>query len=147
MTMTISIIMPCYTAAAHLPISVGSVQAQTHTDLELVIVDDGSTDDSWQTLQKLAQTDSRIRVFQQANAGAAAARNDALQKARGAYTAFVDSDDTWHPGFLEAMVSAPTIHPKSASFYSRHGMSGRRGTTSSPTRNGVEPGWWSSARN
>lgn len=102
----VSIIMPCYNAAAHLPRSVGSVLAQTYADWELVIVDDGSKDQSWQSLQHLASQDKRIRVYQQANAGAASARNHALRKARDTYTAFLDSDDTWHPEFLEAMVAA-----------------------------------------
>lgn len=106
MHQTVSVIMPCYNAAPHLPASVGSLQAQTRPNWELVIVDDGSTDDSWQVLKKLAHADPRIRVFQQPNAGAAAARNHALREARGAYTAFLDSDDTWHPEFLEAMTAA-----------------------------------------
>lgn len=113
----VSIVMPCYNAAAHLQTSIGSVLAQTLQDWELIIVDDGSTDDSWQTLQKLAQADSRIRVFQQANAGAAAARNRALHEARGAYTAFLDSDDAWHPEFLEAMLTALDSDPDAGIAY------------------------------
>lgn len=111
MSPSISIVMPCYNAAAHLHQSVGSVLAQTLADWELIIVDDGSTDDSWQILQQLAAKDSRIRVFHQANAGAAAARNRALQEASGAYTAFLDADDTWHPEFLSAMVPALDAEP------------------------------------
>lgn len=103
---TISIVMPCYNAEAYLPTSIGSVLAQTRSDWELVIVDDGSTDLSWQTLQRFAAQDNRIRIFQQVNAGAAAARNRALRETRGAYVAFLDSDDTWHPEFLDAMVTA-----------------------------------------
>jgi len=106
MTPHISIIMPCYNAAAYLPQSVGSVLAQTRSNWELVIVDDGSTDASWQELQRLAAADPRIRVFRQPNAGAAAARNRALLDAHGVYTAFLDADDTWHPEFLEAMEAA-----------------------------------------
>ncbi|MBW8306761.1 MAG: glycosyltransferase [Thiobacillus sp.] len=113
----VSIVMPCYNAAAHLQTSIGSVLAQTLQDWELIIVDDGSTDDSWQTLQKLVQADSRIRVFQQANAGAAAARNRALHEARGAYTAFLDSDDAWHPEFLEAMLTALDSDPDAGIAY------------------------------
>ena len=106
MNPAVSIVMPCYNAASHLPQSVGSVLAQTHADWELVIVDDGSTDASWETLQRFAAEDSRIRVFQQANAGAAAARNHGLRQSRGLYTAFLDADDTWHPEFLDAMLAA-----------------------------------------
>lgn len=102
----VSIIMPCFNAEAHLGTSVESVLKQTFTDWELVMVDDGSTDSTWQTLEKLAATDARIRIFHQANAGAAAARNRALRESHGVYTAFLDADDTWDPEFLEAMVTA-----------------------------------------
>lgn len=111
MNPVISIVMPCFNAAAHLHLSIGSVLAQTLQDWELVIVDDGSTDQSWQTLLLLAAKDQRIRIFQQPNAGAAAARNRALREARGAYTAFLDADDTWHPEFLEAMMTALATDP------------------------------------
>lgn len=107
----VSIVMPCYNAAAHLQTSIGSVLAQTLQDWELIIVDDGSTDQSWQILQQLAARDQRIRILQQSNAGAAAARNRALREARGACTAFLDSDDTWHPEFLEAMMTALASDP------------------------------------
>ena len=106
MSPTVSIVMPCYNAEARLPASVGSVLAQTRTDWELIIVDDGSTDHSWQTLQQLATTDPRIHVYQQTNAGAAAARNHGLKHVQGTYTAFLDSDDTWAPQFLEVMLDA-----------------------------------------
>jgi glycosyltransferase involved in cell wall biosynthesis len=111
MNPAISIVMPCYNAAAHLPLSVGSVLAQTRDDWELIIVDDGSKDLSWQTLQRLAAQDPRIRIFQQPNAGPAAARNRALREARGARIAFLDSDDTWHPEFLDAMAATLDADP------------------------------------
>jgi GT2 family glycosyltransferase len=117
MHQTVSVIMPCYNAASHLPASVESVQAQTHTNWELVIVDDGSTDDSWQVLQNLAHADSRIRIFQQPNAGAAAARNRALREARGANTAFLDADDTWHAEFLHTMTAALAAKPDAGIAY------------------------------
>lgn len=102
----VSIVMPCYNAAPHLATSVGSVAAQTEGDWELIVVDDGSRDDSWPVLQGLAANDPRIRVFRQDNAGAAAARNRALSEARGEFIAFLDADDTWHPEFLAAMLAA-----------------------------------------
>ncbi len=100
---TTSIVMPCYNAADHLRTSIGSLQAQTRTDWELIVVDDGSSDASWSTLQEIAARDARIRIFQQPNSGAAAARNRALREVRGVYTAFLDADDTWHPDFLAEM--------------------------------------------
>ncbi len=106
MSVLTSIVMPCYNAAPHLARSVGSVLAQTLGNWELVIVDDGSTDNSWHELQRLANVEPRIRGYRQANAGAAAARNHALREARGDYIAFLDADDTWHPEFLESMQAA-----------------------------------------
>ncbi|MDP2028657.1 MAG: glycosyltransferase [Thiobacillus sp.] len=113
----VSIVMPCHNAAAHLSASVGSVRAQTCPDWQLVIVDDGSTDDSWQQLQKLSQADSRIQVYRQAHGGAAAARNRALREAHGALTAFLDADDTWHPEFLDAMTTALADRPDAGIAY------------------------------
>lgn len=129
MNPAVSIIMPCYNAAAHLSHSVGSVLSQTRTDWELVIVDDGSTDDSWKELQRLAEADLRIRVFQQTNAGAAAARNRGLQHAHGVYTAFLDADDAWAPEFLEIMSAALSQDPDAGIVYcgwQNLGLGGRR---------------------
>lgn len=126
-----SIIMPCYNAAAHLAQSVASIQAQTRSSWELLIVDDGSTDTSWQEMQRLAATDARIRIFQQTNAGAAAARNRILPEARAPYTAFLDADDTWHPEFLETMEAALDSHPEAGIAYcgwQNRGLGGERDT-------------------
>lgn len=102
----VSIVMPCFNACDHLERSVGSVRNQTYTAWELLIVDDGSTDESWQRLCALAARDSRIRPLRQHNAGAAAARNRGLTEVTGEFVAFLDADDTWAPTFLEAMTSA-----------------------------------------
>lgn len=103
---TVSIIMPCYNEASRIDRSIASVQAQTLHDWELIVVDDGSTDDSWQVLTALSASDTRIRILRQQNAGAAAARNRGLPLANGRFIAFLDADDTWEPQFLEAMSSA-----------------------------------------
>ncbi len=100
----VSIIMPCYNAAAHLPQSVGSILAQTFADWELIAVDDGSSDGTLAWLQ--AQADPRLRVHTQPNQGVSAARNAGLELARGECVAFLDADDTWAPDFLEKMVGA-----------------------------------------
>lgn len=97
----ISVIMPCYNASALLERSVASVLCQTHKDLELIAVDDGSTDS---TLGKLrAVKDSRVRVITQRNMGVCAARNRGLKEAGGQLVAFLDSDDTWDPACLEKL--------------------------------------------
>jgi glycosyltransferase involved in cell wall biosynthesis len=104
-TPCVSIVMPCYNAAPHLARSIGSVIAQTFAKWELVVVDDGSKDDSWAALEWLCAADPRIRAFRQTNAGAAAARNRALHEARGPFISFLDADDTWHPEFLATMLA------------------------------------------
>jgi glycosyltransferase involved in cell wall biosynthesis len=107
----VSIIMPCYNGAVHLARSVGSLRAQTVGDWELLLIDDGSTDDSRVVAEGLALVDARIRPFSQARAGAVAARNRGLSAATGRHVAFLDSDDTWHPEFLQAMLGALDENP------------------------------------
>lgn len=124
----ISIVMPCYNAAAHLPTSVGSVLAQTFTDWELIAVDDGSADGTLAWLE--AQPDPRIRVHHQPNRGVSTARNAGLALARGAYVAFLDADDTWSPDFLVSMNAALNARPDAVMAYcgwQNLGLSGDRG--------------------
>ena len=103
----VSVVMPVYNAAAWLPRAVESVLAQSHRNLELVAVDDGSHDDSLAILRGFAQADARVRVQRQpANGGVAAARNAALAAARGNYVAFLDADDWWHPAKLERQLAS-----------------------------------------
>lgn len=115
MAPVVSIIMPCYNAAAHLQSSVGSVLAQTFSDWELIAVDDGSTDNTLAWLQ--AQSDPRIRVHSQPNRGVSTARNVGLTEARATYVAFLDADDTWDTRFLEKMVASLQAHPQAVLVY------------------------------
>lgn len=102
----ISIITPAYNVALYLEETVRSVQAQTFTDWEMIIVDDCSTDDTFSLMTKLAKEDSRIHVLQNTkNLGVAATRNRALDAATGEYIAFLDSDDLWLPEKLEKQVA------------------------------------------
>lgn len=111
----ISIVMPCFNAAAHLPTSVGSVLAQTFSDWELIAVDDGSTDATLAWLQ--SQTDPRIHTLSQTNQGVSAARNSGLAMARGRYVAFLDADDTWKTSFLGTMMNALETVPEAVLAY------------------------------
>ncbi len=98
--------MPCYNSAATIERSSNSVCAQTHGNFELIIVDDGSHDDSAVIIERIMANDPRVRYLRQQNKGAAAARNFALAHAQGEYTAFLDADDTWEPTFLDKMTQA-----------------------------------------
>lgn len=98
----VSVVMPVYNAEQWLGRSIESVLRQTHPSLELLAVDDGSSDRSWDILCECASQDGRIKPIRlQRNAGVAAARNAGLAMATGSYIAFLDSDDWWHPRKLE----------------------------------------------
>jgi glycosyltransferase involved in cell wall biosynthesis len=103
----VTVVVPAYNAAAHVRRAVDSVLAQTWHDLELLVVDDGSTDG---TLDALAGYGERLRVLRQANAGPAAARNRGLREAGGEYVAFLDADDHWEAGKVAAQVALLDAH-------------------------------------
>ena len=92
----VSVIIPAYNTGQLLPEAVDSALVQTHKHLEVIIVDDGSTDDTPAVIEKLA-AHPQVRAFRQDNAGPAAARNRAIDEARGEYVASLDSDDLWLP--------------------------------------------------
>lgn len=102
----VSVVMPAFNAARTIESSIQSVLSQTLRDLELLVVDDCSTDDTVQVVSKMARDDCRIRLIEsQSNSGSPATpRNIGINNARGRYLAFLDSDDSWAPGKLEAQV-------------------------------------------
>ena len=101
----VSVITPAYNAAQYLEETVKSVQAQTFTNWEMIIVDDCSTDDTYELAKSLAYEDERIKVLQnEYNSGVAATRNRALDIATGEYLAFIDSDDLWLPEKLKKQI-------------------------------------------
>lgn len=97
----ISVIIPVYNAEKYIEPCVQSILKQSFQEFELLLIDDGATDKSGEICDTLAETDSRITVFHNDNGGAAAARNYGVQKAKGEYIAFVDSDDTVNENYLE----------------------------------------------
>ena len=103
-TPMVSIIVPVYNASKTLRRCVDSVLKQEYTDFELLLVDDGSRDDSGAICDEYAGKDPRVRVIHKANAGVSAARNDALDQARGEYLQFLDSDDWLSPDATRLLV-------------------------------------------
>ena len=101
----ISVIVPVYNTAGYLPRCLESICGQLYTNLEILLVDDGSTDGSSEVLGEYAARDSRIRVISQQNAGVSAARNNATAQARGEWVFYVDSDDWLEPDILEKLVA------------------------------------------
>jgi len=99
----ISVIVPIFNAAKHIPHLVESITSQTFTNWELILIDDGSKDDSLSICQSAAINDERIIVLHQENRGPSAARNLGIKEARGAWITFIDADDDVLDCFLESM--------------------------------------------
>ena len=101
----ISVICPCYNNGKYVAQAIESVLAQTYNDWELVIVNDGSTDESEQVVMQYAATDRRIKYIRQENAGVSAARNRGVQEAVGEYICFLDADHWLDPECLKVSVT------------------------------------------
>lgn len=100
-----SIITPCYNGARFISETIDSVIAQTYQDWEMLIIDDGSRDDSADIVRRYMEREPRIKLLQQENAGSAAARNNGIRHAEGQYIALLDADDLWDPAFLEKQIA------------------------------------------
>ncbi len=103
---TISVIVPVYKVEPYLRQCVDSILAQTYTDFELILIDDGSPDSCGAICDEYAEQDSRVRVIHQENGGLSAARNAGIDTARGDYLTFIDSDDWVHSMYLELLLNA-----------------------------------------
>jgi glycosyltransferase involved in cell wall biosynthesis len=108
----VSIIIPTKDCLDFLPKAIKSIQSQSVDDIEIIIVDDGSTDKSWKYLSLATLCDKRIRAFKVINGGVAKARNFGLDKARGQYIAFLDADDYWLPHKLNKQLAFHQDHPE-----------------------------------
>jgi GalNAc5-diNAcBac-PP-undecaprenol beta-1,3-glucosyltransferase len=100
-----SVVIPTYNRAALITATLDSVLAQEHDDFEVVLVDDGSTDDTCEVVRRKCAQDKRVRYIRQGNAERGAARNRGLQEARSAYVVFFDSDDVMYPSHLSALAA------------------------------------------
>lgn len=109
MSIQVSVIIPVYNGAKFLPEAIANVEAQGQSDLEIIVVDDGSTDDTAAVAQHLGD---RIRYCHQANQGPAAARNQGLAVAQGAFIAFLDVDDQWPADKLAHQLAAFAANPQ-----------------------------------
>jgi len=116
----VSIIMPFHNAEQHLAEAIASVQDQTCTDWELVLIDDGSTDGSHAITSEAAKADPRVRLLARhagASGNAAAARNLGIREARGEFVGFLDADDVYEPDSLSGRIHAFDIRPESMMVY------------------------------
>ena len=103
--MKVSVVIPVHNGERYLSQAIESVLAQTHRDLELLIVDDGSTDGSRAVAERFARRDARVRVLAQPNRGVAGAGNRGLEEARCEWVARLDADDVFLPGKLKRQVA------------------------------------------
>ena len=101
----VSVIIPAFNAAEYIRGTLTSVLAQTYQALELIVVDDGSTDATGAIVEEFVKKDARVRLVRQCNAGVGAARNTGIRMARGEYVAPLDADDVWFPKKLEKQVA------------------------------------------
>lgn len=100
----ISVIVPIYNVGEYLTACIRSITEQTYTDLQILLIDDGSTDQSGMICDAFAEKDSRIKVLHVENRGVSAARNTGIEMAEGEWTAFVDGDDIVHPELLARLL-------------------------------------------
>lgn len=110
----VSVIIPCFNCATYIKDALDSVMQQDYAPIEIVIVDDGSTDSSKEVI---TQYDGPIRFFSQKNQGPAAARNRAVAESKGEYLAFLDGDDIWMPGKLALQMEYILQHPQTHIVY------------------------------
>ena len=105
----VSIVMPCYNYAPYLAQAIASVEQQTLTNWQLIVVNDGSTDNTMEVLE-VYQNQPNIIVIDKPNGGVSSARNRGMAQATGKYIAFLDADDIWQPHKLEKVVTAMEAH-------------------------------------
>lgn len=101
----VSILVPVYNVEAYLPKCIDTIIGQTYRNLQVVMIDDGSKDGSWKVMQEYAARDARIEIYHQENQGVASTRNHLLEKVRGEYVLFVDSDDWIEPEMVEYLLT------------------------------------------
>lgn len=132
-----SVIIPLFNKKAYIRRSVGSVLRQSYRNFELIVVDDGSKDDGPGMVRSFK--DKRVRLIIQKNTGVSAARNRGVTAARGAYIAFLDADDDWEPGYLEAIKSLITDFPGAGLYGTSYWIDNGREKLENPVR--LPEGW------
>lgn len=116
----VSVVVATYNMGHYLPHAVQSILAQSHGNVEVLIVDDGSTDDTPDVTARLMAADARVRVHRQPNGGQAKAKNQGIELSRGDYLAFLDADDAWLPDKLEKQLPLFEGRPQVGVVYSEY---------------------------
>ncbi|MFP7483461.1 glycosyltransferase family 2 protein [Priestia filamentosa] len=119
-----SIVIPIYNKESYISRTLTSVLNQTFSDFEVIIVDDGSTDNSIQVVKRF--NDERVKIVSQENKGVSSARNLGVEHAQNSYIAFIDADDIWEPKFLEAINKLILSYPSASAYYTNYKVGKKR---------------------
>ncbi|MBW4532799.1 MAG: glycosyltransferase [Pleurocapsa minor HA4230-MV1] len=114
----ISVIIPAYNSELTIKETIESVQKQTFTDFEIIVIDDGSQDGTIELVKSLVKLEPRLKIFCYENAGVAVARNRGIELAQGEFISLLDADDLWTPNKLELQLKALKDYPKAGVAYS-----------------------------
>jgi glycosyltransferase involved in cell wall biosynthesis len=124
----VSVIVPAYNAEKFISVAVSSVVAQTYSALEVIVIDDGSSDSTKDIVNEIAANDSRVKCYSIKNSGRAAARNYGISKATGSWFAFLDADDFWAPEKLSKQLACWQINEKVGLIYTERTWVDAKGT-------------------
>ena len=117
---TVSVIIPSYNCLAYLPKAINSIFEQDRSDVEIIIVNDNSSDETAQYLECLSQQEACVKVITTSGLGASGARNTAIEQAEGTYIAFLDADDYWYHGKLSAQLALHEANPTVAMSFTNY---------------------------
>lgn len=138
--MRISVVIPLFNKALYIGRALHSVLGQTFKDFEVVVVNDGSTDNGPDIARQI--NDPRIRIIDQNNAGVSAARNRGIEEARADLVAFLDADDEWLPEFLETVIRLRDRHPEAGAYATAYEIQERNGDVYNPKYKHIPPAPW-----
>ena len=137
--MKISVVIPLYNKGPYVKRALLSVLAQTFPDFEVIVVDDGSTDESMQIVKNIH--DFRVKLIQQENAGVSAARNRGIQEAKADLIAFLDADDEWAPDYLKTIINLQKRFPEAGAYATAYKIHSR-GKVHIPKHANIPPPPW-----
>lgn len=137
----ISVVIPLYNKGPHIKRALGSILAQSVTDLDVVVIDDGSTDNGAHLVEQVK--DSRIRLLRQENRGVSAARNRGIREAQSDLIAFLDADDEWEPDHLETLLFLHREFPEAGAFTTAYKIFEDNGKASYPNFAEIPSAPWS----
>lgn len=136
----VSVVIPMYNRQDLIGRAIASVLRQTCQDFEIIVIDDGSTDDSCKVVKSIA--DDRIRLIRQENKDVSAARNRGIDEAKAELIAFLDSDDEWKPGFLETVLRLRNQCPEAGVYATAYEVWRQNGDVDSPKYRHIPPAPW-----